>query len=95
MPPLPANLGDLPNRTTTAVALVNHDMLTWCGPKRVIAYISALSAKVGMLGICKLYKNRNKSLKNTVFWDAFTAVSIIDVFWGFVLRSTILNGHFG
>jgi hypothetical protein len=28
VPPLPANLRDLRNRITAAVALVNHDMLT-------------------------------------------------------------------
>jgi hypothetical protein len=31
VPPLPANLRDLPNRITSAVALVNRDMLTRVG----------------------------------------------------------------
>jgi hypothetical protein len=35
------------------------------------------------------------SSKNTDSWDAFKAVSIIDVFWDFVPCSSISNRRFG
>jgi hypothetical protein len=33
--------------------------------------------------------------KNTVFWDAFMAISSIDAFWDFVPQSCSWNRHFG
>jgi hypothetical protein len=33
--------------------------------------------------------------KNNVFWDAFTAISIINVFWDYVPCSSRWNGRFG
>jgi hypothetical protein len=53
VPPLPANLGDLRNRITAAVALVNRDMLTQVWD---IAKMFAVSAKVDTLSICELCK---------------------------------------
>jgi hypothetical protein len=53
VPPLPANLKDLHNRITAAVALVNRDMLprVWD-----IAQMLAVTAKVDTLSICELHK---------------------------------------
>jgi hypothetical protein len=48
-----ANLWDLRNRITAAVALVNRDMLTRVWDN---AQMSAVSAKVEKLSICELVK---------------------------------------
>jgi hypothetical protein len=53
VPPLPANLRDLCNRITAAVALVNRNLLT-----RVWDEMSAISAKVDTLSICELCKKK-------------------------------------
>jgi hypothetical protein len=54
--------GDLRNRITTAVALVNLDMLTRVWDEMDYRIMSAVSAKVDTLSICELCKEQLVSL---------------------------------
>ena len=55
MPPLPANLQDLRNRITAAVALVDRDMLTRVWNETDYRIDVCLLPKVDTLSICEIY----------------------------------------
>ena len=56
VPPLPANLQDLRNRITAAVALVDRDMLTRVWNEMDYCIDICLLLKVDTLSICEICK---------------------------------------
>jgi hypothetical protein len=62
VPPLPANLRDLRNRITAAVALVNRDMLTRVWDEMDYRNDVCRISKVDSLNICELCEKNLVSL---------------------------------
>jgi hypothetical protein len=88
----------MPSGTLYRVPLVRTDVSENIQPPssgflRVIGFHKCVAVESLLLSLT--IEEHSLWSNNTVLWDAFTAVSIIDAFWDFLSCSSISNRRFG
>jgi hypothetical protein len=84
----------MPSGTLYHVALIQPDVSENASPLssgffRMLGFNSCVDMESLLISLC--IERYYLSLKNTVFWDFLTVVSIIDAFWDIVPCSCHLN----